>query len=66
MSSRDRYADLQTRKYVAVGSADHKSKSREFAVIYEETAKEILLISIHPLKPYQKQNRIASGRWKKI
>jgi precorrin-6B methylase 2 len=51
---------------IAVGNAKHKGKVREFAVAYERTKEEIKLITIHPLKPHQKQHRIESGRWQQI
>jgi hypothetical protein len=36
------------------------------AVIYEEMNDQIILITIHPLKKYQKLNRIKLGRWQKL
>ncbi|MEK7542419.1 MAG: hypothetical protein AAB524_01830 [Patescibacteria group bacterium] len=39
---------------------------REFVVVYEETDQEVRLITIHPLKPYQKFGRIQSKRWQKL
>jgi len=41
-------------------------KLREMAVIYEEINNQINLITIHPLKNYQKLSRIKLGRWQKL
>jgi len=61
--SQERYFDRGTGKTIAVRQVKHKQKLREFALIYEEDQYEASLISIHPLKIYQKLNRIKSGRW---
>lgn len=59
------YFDLQTGNYAAVKKTWYKDKWREMVVVYREEEEEIKLITIHPLKPYQKEARITSGRWKK-
>lgn len=64
--AKERYFDNATGKFIAVSLARYKSKVREFAVVYEETEQEIRLITIHPLKTYQKFGRIQSRRWQKI
>lgn len=51
---------------VAIKIIKFKNKLREIAVIYEEINEQINLITIHPLKNYQKISRIKSGRWVKI
>ena len=65
-TARERFFDEKTGKYIAVARAAYKGKMREFAVVYEEIGGEAFLISVHPLKIYQKYNRIKSGRWRKI
>jgi hypothetical protein len=62
----ERYFDKETQKIVAVKSALHKSKKRELAVIYQEDENMVRLITIHPLKEYQKISRIKLGRWQKL
>jgi len=64
--AKERYFDSATQKLVAVSFAKYRGKIREFSLIYEETEEEIRLITIHPLKTYQKLGRIQSKRWKKI
>jgi hypothetical protein len=62
----ERYLDNATGKFIAVSAAKYKDKLREFAVIYEEEGEEIRIITIHPLKPYQKFSRLQSKRWQKL
>lgn len=65
-NSREKYFDTETEHVLAVGSLLYKGPMREFVVVYEEEKEHIRLITIHPLKPYQKSHRLRSGRWKKI
>lgn len=65
-ASKEKYYDTATDLLIAVGKTLHKGAYREFAVTYRETDDEILLITIHPLKQHQKENRIQTNRWKTI
>lgn len=65
-TSREHYFDKETLKKVAVKKVKFKNKLREIVVIYEEINNQINLITIHPLKNYQKVSRIKSGRWQKL
>ena len=65
-TSKEHYFDKETLKKVAINRVKFKEKLREMAVIYEEINNQINLITIHPLKNYQKISRIKSGRWQKI
>jgi hypothetical protein len=65
-NSKEHYFDKETGKKIAIRKAKHKSKLREMAVVYEEINSQINLITIHPLKKYQKVSRIRSGRWQKL
>lgn len=62
----ERYFDTVTKKLIAVSSASYKNKVREFAVVYEESEQGVRIITIHPLKTYQKFSRIQSKRWQKL
>jgi hypothetical protein len=57
------FYDRITGNFVAVGSARYAGKMREMMVAFSEKYDEITLITVHPLKPHQKANRTASGRW---
>lgn len=61
-----RFIDAQSGLKVAVTQAMYFQKKRQVAVAYREDSEDILLITIHPLKPHQFENRIASGRWKEV
>lgn len=64
--AKERYIDRETDKSVAVLKMRYKGKAREMSVIYKETDIDVRLITIHPLKSYQKVSRINSGRWQII
>jgi len=65
-TSKEHYFDKETLKKIAVKKVRYKKKMREMAVVYEEIDNQINLITIHPLKKYQKISRIKSGRWQKL
>ena len=62
----EKYIDRETGKKIVVKKVNYKNKTREMSVIYEEKINEIAIITIHPLKAYQKLSRLKSGRWEKI
>ena len=64
--AKEHYFDTGTLKHVAVTRTRFKGKMREMAVVYREEMERVVLISIHPLKIFQKTNRIKSGLWKRI
>lgn len=55
--------DNATGNQAAIGIGIHAGREREIAVIFEDKADHVVLITIHPLKPGQKDKRIAAGRW---
>lgn len=63
--SAEHYYDTITRYYVAVKTVKYKKKRREMAVIYKEDEGIVEIITIHPLKRGQKENRVKRGRWTK-
>ena len=64
--SREHYYDTHTDHRVALSTVMFKNKSREMALTYDKIQNEIQLITVHPVKPYQKHSRLKSGRWRKI
>lgn len=64
--SKEHYFDKLTNYYIAIQSVKFKGKMKEMAVTYHKTKAAIKIITVHPLKPYQKYSRIKSGRWKKL
>jgi len=61
----ERYWDTKTYKWIALKKVKYKNKEREFIVVYEKTAEIINLVTVHPIKVYQKYHRIKTGRWRK-
>jgi len=41
-------------------------KAREVMVAYIQEQDAIVLLTIHPLKEGQKENRIKAGRWRRL
>ena len=63
---KEKYFDNETKKLIIIGIAEYKGKLREIVVVYEEDDGKINIVTVHPLKQYQKISRIKSGRWRKI
>lgn len=63
----EHYYDNGTGHYVALHRIDFKGKLRVMALTYDRFEHEhrVELITLHPIKPYQKYGRIKSGRWKR-
>jgi hypothetical protein len=64
--AKEHYCDNLTGHYVAVQKLKFGDKIREFALTYDKKEDVIEIITVHPLKAYQKMTRINSGRWQKI
>ena len=62
----EHYYDNGPGHYVALYRVNFKDKLREMALTYDQFEHKVELITLHPIKPYQKHSRINSGRWKKI
>ena len=63
--SDEKYWDTVTSKWIALKKVTYKNKEREFIVVYEEIGGITNLITVHPIKTYQKYQRIKTGRWEK-
>jgi hypothetical protein len=65
--SNERYFDEETGHFIAImGIELYNNKQREVMVAYEIKGDMATLLTIHPLKENQKDNRVKSGRWRKI
>ena len=60
----ERYTDTETEHTIAVMKDMIYGKERD--IIVKQDNEDIKLITIHPLKDGQEENRIQSGRWRKI
>jgi len=64
--SDEHYYDILTKHYIAVHQIESSGKIREMALTYDKKGIYIEIVTVHPIKPYQKISRIKSGRWKKL
>lgn len=64
--AKEHFYDNLTKHYVAVSLIGFEGKHREMALSYDKKDDLIEIITIHPIKSYQKLSRVKSGRWKKI
>ncbi|MDP3028555.1 MAG: hypothetical protein Q8O04_03500 [Deltaproteobacteria bacterium] len=62
----EKYSDRETGHLIAVMNVDLYDKNREVMVAYVVQKDCAKLLTIHPLKEGQKENRINAGRWRKI
>jgi hypothetical protein len=63
--AKEHYYDKLTGHYVAMHKVEFKGKLREMVLTYDRKPDAVEIITIHPIKPYQKISRINSGRWQK-
>lgn len=65
--AKERYYDNLTKHHIAIISVEIGGKSKEMALSFDygRQADSVDLITLHPIKPYQKHSRIISGRWRK-
>jgi len=66
VESRERYIDDETEHFIATMEIELYNKLREVMIAYVVEGDVARLLTIHPLKEGQKENRIKSGRWRKI
>lgn len=62
----ERFNDKQTGYMVAVKQVQIYGHQREVMIAYEEQGEAVVIITVHPLKKGQKENRITIGRWVKL
>ena len=65
-NARRRFIDLATQTEVAIARRNLWGKQRDIVLIYRRYATHVVLITMHPLKPGQAENRVQTGRWQKI
>ena len=62
---KEHYYDTYTKHFVILCKIEFEGKLREMALTYDRKKDLIELITVHPIKLYQKVSRINSGRWEK-
>ena len=65
-NAEERFVDTETGHTIAVKKTILYGKERDVMVAYRHEDIDVKLLTIHPLKEGQKENRIQSGRWRKI
>lgn len=66
VQSDERYYDTETGHLIAIMRTMINDKMREVMVAYEIDKQTIKLLTIHPLKQGQKENRAKTGRWRRL
>ncbi len=66
LNAKERYRDEITGHCIAVMISDVHGRHREMAVSYDEKDKIVELITVHPIRTFQKLSRIRTGRWRKL
>jgi hypothetical protein len=62
----ERFIDIATGNTIAVARVVIYAKERDVMVAYNYEEENVKLLTIHPLKEGQKENRIKSGRWRRL
>lgn len=65
-NAKERFFDTESEHTIAVMRAIIYGKERDIMVAYKHENEDVKLLTIHPMKAGQKENRIQSGRWRKI
>jgi len=64
--AQERFVDNETGHTIAVLKVILYDKERDVMVAYLHEGEDVKLLTIHPLKEGQKENRIKTGRWRNI
>jgi len=64
--SDEKYYNTATGHKVAVFRLDYSGSEREMMIAYDEFEDRIEIVTVHPLKWMQKQQRIKTKRWVRI
>jgi hypothetical protein len=64
--SNERYVDEETGHFIATMEIELYNRLKEVMVAYIVEQDTVKLLTIHPLKEGQKENRVRSDRWRKI
>lgn len=64
--SNEKYYDSATGHKIAVGRLDYSGREREVMIAYDEFEDRIEIVTVHPLKWMQKQQRIKNKRLARI
>ena len=65
-ASNEHYKDTLTHHDIAIQRVKYSGGLKEVAVSYDQRANFLEVITVHPIKPAQKNSRIQSGRWVRV
>jgi hypothetical protein len=63
--SKERYFDEETGHFIATMKVKLYDEIRDVMIAYVFKEDFVKLLTIHPLKEGQKENRVKTGRWRK-
>lgn len=66
LRAKRRFFDRETKLEISTSKVKLFGRIREVMTAYRRSNGDVLLITIHPLKRGQLQNRIESGRWREL
>ena len=61
--AQERYYDNLSKHSIAIHQIKFGGKIREMVLVYDKKRNSVEIITMHPIKLYQKYSRIHSGRW---
>lgn len=62
----ERFIDTETGHYIAVSRVELHGRVRDVMVAYTISGGRVTLLTVHPLKKGQKENRKKTGRWRAV
>lgn len=62
----ERFIDAETGHTIAAARVIMYDKKKDVMVAYNFEKEYVKVLTIHPLKEGQKENRIKSGRWRRL
>jgi hypothetical protein len=66
MESRERFIDEDTNHLIATMEVELYNKLRNIMIAYVVIGDSSKILTIHPLQEGQQENRIKSGRWRRV
>jgi len=59
----ERYYDHQEERMIAIADVKHRGKTRPMCIAYDEFDDHVEVVTIHPIRRSQIDNRRQTGRW---
>ena len=63
LHSTERYYDVQEERMIAIANVEYRGKIRPMSIAYDEFDDHVEIVTIHPIKRSQIDNRLQAGRW---